>query len=48
MFKHIAVFVAAMFVSLTAFAGKPYSVFVFDDLSRPVSSDQQDNTARRR
>ena len=43
MFKHIAVFAAAMLVSLTAFAGKPYSVLVFDDLSRPVSSDQQDN-----
>ena len=43
MFKHIVVFAAAMFISLTAFAGKPYSVLVFDDLSRPVSSDQQDN-----
>ena len=43
MFKHIAVFAAAMFISLTAFAGKPYSVLVFDDLSRPASSDQQDN-----
>ena len=43
MFKHIAIFAAAMLVSLTAFAGKPYSVLVFDDLSRPVSSDQQDN-----
>jgi hypothetical protein len=43
MFKHIAIFTAAMLVSLTAFAGKPYSVLVFDDLSRPVSSDQQDN-----
>ena len=43
MFKHIAVIAAAMLVSLTAFAGKPYSVLVFDDLSRPVSSDQQDN-----
>jgi hypothetical protein len=43
MFKHIVIAAAAMFISLTAFAGKPYSVFVFDDLSRPVSSDQQDN-----
>ena len=43
MFKHIAIIAAAMFISLTAFAGKPYSVFVFDDISRPVSSDQQDN-----
>ena len=43
MFKHIAIFAAAMLVSLTAFAGKPYSVLVFDDLSRPASSDQQDN-----
>lgn len=43
MFKHIAIIVAAMFVTLTAFAEKPYSVLVFDDLSRPVSSDQQDN-----
>lgn len=43
MFKHIAIFVAAMLVSLTAFAGKPYYVLVFEDLSRPVSSDQQDN-----
>ena len=43
MFKHIAVIAAAMLVSLTAFAGKPYSVLVFDDLSRPMSSDQQDN-----
>lgn len=43
MFKHIAIVAAAMLISLTAFAGKPYSVFVFDDLSRPVSSDQQDN-----
>jgi hypothetical protein len=43
MFKHIAIFTAAMLVSLTAFAGKPYSVLVFDDLTRPVSSDQQDN-----
>ena len=43
MFKHIVIIVAAMFISLTAFAGKPYSVLVFDDLSRPVSSDQQDN-----
>ncbi len=43
MFKHIAVITAAMLVSLTAFAGKPYSVLVFDDLSRPTSSDQQDN-----
>ncbi len=43
MFKHIAVIAAAMLVSLTAFAGKPYSVLVFDDLSRPVSADQQDN-----
>ncbi len=43
MFKHIAIFTAAMLVSLTAFAGKPYSVLVFDDLSRPASSDQQDN-----
>lgn len=43
MFKHIAVIAAAMLVSLTAFAGKPYSVLVFDDLSRPTSSDQQDN-----
>ena len=43
MFKHIAIIAAAMFISLTAFAGKPYSVFVFDDLSRPASSDQQDN-----
>ena len=43
MFKHIAVIAAAMLVSLTAFAGKPYSVLVFDDLSRPASSDQQDN-----
>ena len=43
MLKHIATIAAAMFISLTAFAGKPYSVFVFDDLSRPVSSDQQDN-----
>lgn len=43
MFKHIAIFTAAMLVSLTAFAGKPYSVLVFDDLSRPVGSDQQDN-----
>ena len=43
MFKHIAVIAAAMFISLPAFAGKPYSVFVFDDLSRPVSQDQQDN-----
>ena len=43
MFKHIATIAAAMFISLTAFAGKPYSVFVFDDLSSPVSSDQQDN-----
>ena len=43
MFKHIVVFAAAMFISLTAFAGKPYSVLVFDDLSRPVSQDQQDN-----
>ncbi len=43
MLKHIAIFTAAMLVSLTAFAGKPYSVLVFDDLSRPVASDQQDN-----
>ena len=43
MLKHIAVFAAAMLVSLTAFAGKPYSVLVFEDLSRPASSDQQDN-----
>lgn len=43
MFKHIVLIVAAMFISLTAFAEKPYSVLVFDDLSRPVSSDQQDN-----
>ena len=43
MFKHIAVIAAAMLVSLTAFAGKPYSVLVFDDLSRSVSTDQQDN-----
>ena len=43
MFKHITIIAAAMLVSLTAFAGKPYSVLVFDDLSRPVSSDQQDN-----
>ena len=43
MLKHIAIFTAAMLVSLTAFAGKPYSVLVFEDLSRPVSSDQQDN-----
>ncbi len=43
MFKHIATIAAAMFISLTAFAGKPYSVFVFDDLSRPASSDQQDS-----
>lgn len=43
MFKHIAIIAAAMLVSLTAFAGKPYSVLVFDDLSRPASSDQQDN-----
>ena len=43
MFTHIAIFTAAMLVSLTAFAGKPYSVLVFDDLSRPVASDQQDN-----
>ena len=43
MFKHIAIAAAAMFISLSAFAGKPYSVLVFDDLSRPVSSDQQDN-----
>ncbi len=43
MFKHIAVFAVAMLVSLTAFAGKPYSILVFDDLSRPISSDQQDN-----
>ena len=42
MFKHIAIVLAAMFISLTAFAEKPYSVLVFDDLSRPVSSDQQD------
>ena len=43
MFKHIAAIAAAMLVSLTAFAGKPYSVLVFDDLTRPVSGDQQDN-----
>ena len=43
MLKHIAIFTAAMLVSLTTFAGKPYSVLVFDDLSRPVASDQQDN-----
>ena len=43
MLKHIAIFTAAMLVSITAFAGKPYSVLVFDDLSRPVASDQQDN-----
>ena len=43
MFKHIAIFTAAMLVSLTAFAGKPYSVLVFDDISRPVAADQQDN-----
>ena len=43
MFKHIVLIVAAMLISLTAFAEKPYSVLVFDDLSRPVSSDQQDN-----
>lgn len=43
MFKHITIAAAAMFISLSAFAGKPYSVLVFDDLSRPVSSDQQDN-----
>lgn len=43
MFKHIALTVVAMFISIAAFAGKPYSVLVFDDLSRPVSSDQQDN-----
>ena len=43
MFKHIVVFAAAMFITLTAFAGKPYSVLVFDNLSRPVSRDQQDN-----
>ena len=42
MFKHIAIVLAAMFITLTAFAEKPYSVLVFDDLSRPVSSDQQD------
>jgi len=42
MFKHIAIIVAAMFVTLTAFAEKPYSVLVFDDLSKPVASDQQD------
>ena len=43
MFKHIALTVVAMFISIAAFAGKPYSVLVFGDLSRPVSSDQQDN-----
>ena len=43
MFKHIVLIAAAMLISLTAFAEKPYSVLVFDDLSRPVSSDQQDN-----
>ena len=43
MFKHIALIAVAMFISVAAFAGKPYSVLVFDDLSRPVSSDQQDN-----
>jgi len=43
MFKHIAAIAAAMLVSVSAFAGKPYSVFVFDDLTRPVYTDQQDN-----
>ena len=43
MFKHIVLIAAAMLISLTAFAEKPYSVLVFDDLSRTASSDQQDN-----
>jgi len=43
MFKHIAAVAAAMLVSLTAFAGKPYPVLVCDDLTLPVSGDQQDN-----
>ena len=43
MFKHIAAIAAAMLVSVSAFAGKPYSVFVFDDLTRPVYTDHQDN-----
>ena len=43
MFKHIAVIAAAMFISVSAFAGKPYTVFVYDDLTRPVYTDQQDN-----
>ena len=43
MLKHNAIFTAAMLVSLSAFAGKPYSVLVFDDLSRPAPSDQQDS-----
>ena len=43
MLKHIAVIAAAMFISVSAFAGKPYTVFVYDDLTRPVYTDQQDN-----
>ena len=43
MFKHIALIIVAMFISVSAFAGKPYSVFVFDDISRPAASDQQDS-----
>ena len=43
MFKHIAVIAAAMLISVSAFAGKPHTVFVFDDLTRPVYTDQQDN-----
>ena len=43
MFKHIVTIAAAMFISLTAFAGKPYSVLVLDDPSRPTASDQQDS-----
>ena len=43
MLKHIAVIAAAMFISVSAFAGKPYTVFVYDDLTRPVYTDPQDN-----
>jgi len=43
MFKHIAAIAAVMLISVSAFAGKPYTVFVYDDLTRPVYTDQQDN-----
>ena len=43
MFKHIAAIAAVMLISVSAFAGKPHTVFVYDDLTRPVYTDQQDN-----